>query len=198
MEKIKSKKPERYPFAEPKIKMNLRYKFLPPGPSFYKYVPKVHSDAINFDFADKDYQHRESDRKHVDELNALIEQGNGTVTSKSGEVIKQEKLTYDDMERFIDSLDKIYQKTKNKSDQQIVHNFYKRKDEPNLLKKLHSATFLIERMIPHWKKTARQTRKFWENPDYDDPDNRAAFRKRFDQPKMQLRQNADAIKKKLE
>ena len=120
------------------------------------------------------------------------------MTSKSGEVIKQEKLTYDDMERFIDSLDKIYQKTKNKSDQQIVHNFYKRKDEPNLLKKLHSATFLIERMIPHWKKTARQTRKFWENPDYDDPDNRAAFRKRFDQPKMQLRQNADAIKKKLE
>ena len=53
--------------------MNLKYKFLPPGPSYYKYVPKVHSDAINFDFAEKDYQHRENDRKHVDELNALIE-----------------------------------------------------------------------------------------------------------------------------
>ena len=184
MEKIKSKKPERYPFAMPKIKMNLKYKFLPPGPNYYKYVPKVHSDAINFDFAEKDYQHRESDRKHVDELNALIEQGNGTVTTKSGDVIKQEKLTYDDMERFIDCLDKIYQKTKNKSDDKLVFNFYKIKHEPNLLKKLPSSAFIVERMIPHWKKTARQTRKFWENPDYDDPDNRAAFRKRFDQPKM--------------
>ena len=54
-------------------------------------------------------------------------------------------------------------------------------------------------MLPYWKQGKRFTRKFWENPDANDPDVTAAFRKRTDTSnKMQLRRNEQSLKQKLD
>jgi len=101
------------------------------------------------------------------------------------------------MERFIDAMEKIYQQTKNKQDAVILRRFFDCVD-PTLAAKVTSQ-FLTAHLMPYWKKGKRFTRKFWENPDVNDPDVTAAFRKRNDQnQKMQLRRNEYALKQKLQ
>ena len=39
-------------------------------------------------------------------------------------------------------------------------------------------------LLPYWKRGKRFTRKFWENPDANDPDVTAAFRKRKEDSRM--------------
>ena len=58
---------------------------------YFKYVPKVYSDSLNFDFGDRDYQLQERDKKFLRELNAKIAQGNGTIaTNVPGQTVQQE------------------------------------------------------------------------------------------------------------
>lgn len=60
---------------------------------------------------------------------------------------------------------------------------------------------MIAHLLPYWKHDRnrnRWIRKFWENPDANDQDNTVAFRKRNEQPKMQLRRNECTLKQKLE
>lgn len=58
-------------------------------------------------------------------------------------------------------------------------------------------------LLPYWKEGGNVTRerfirKFWENPDANDPDVTAAFRKRLDvAPKMTTRLNQNTLKTKL-
>jgi len=57
----------------------------------------------------------------------------------------------------------------------------------------------MSHLISYWKETKRFTRKFWENPDANDPDVTAAFRKRFDAlPKMNLRPKEYVLRLKLQ
>lgn len=61
-----------------------------------------------------------------------------------------------------------------------------------------SEPLLKQHLLPYWKKGKRFTRKFWENPDANDPDVTAAFRKRNEAPKMKLRSNEQCLKQKLD
>ena len=51
--------------------------------------------------------------------------------------------------------------------------------DPIFAKKV-TQPLLTAHLIPYWKEGKRFTRKFWENPDANDPDVTAAFRKRLD------------------
>lgn len=65
MEKFGSAEKERYPRAMPLIKMNLKFKpkeEVTKAPHYFKYVPSVFSDTLNFDFSDTDYELVERDR----------------------------------------------------------------------------------------------------------------------------------------
>ena len=74
--------------------MNLRYKPMEEvshASHYYKYVPEVFSDALNFDFADGDYELVERDKQFLRDLNLKIAQGNGTInTNVPGQTVKQE------------------------------------------------------------------------------------------------------------
>jgi len=58
MKKVVTSGKESYPLTVPIIKMNLRFKpmeHVTNVHNYFKYVPSVYSDALNFDFGDKDY-----------------------------------------------------------------------------------------------------------------------------------------------
>ena len=58
--------------------------------------------------------------------------------------------------------------------------------------------YLVSHLLPYWKQGKRFTRKLWENPDTNDPDMTAAFRKRNEPPKkMETRRNEQTLKQKL-
>lgn len=122
MEKVAICSKQKYPMSMPVIKMNLKYKpmeHITKAPHYFRYVPPVHVDALNFDFSDEDYELIERDRQFLKELNAKIVNGTITVTSRvpsQTTTIKQEPLTEKEFERFIDAADKIHQRTKNKVD----------------------------------------------------------------------------------
>ena len=78
----------------------------------------------------------------------------------------------------------------------MLQEFYVRADLP--LREKISQEFLAQYLLPHWRRGKRFTRKFWENPDANDPDVTAAFRKRNEPPKMQLRRNEQTLKQKFD
>lgn len=94
MEKVESADKEKYPRSMPLIKMNRKYKpmeHITKVPHFFKYVPPVYSDALNYDFDDTDYELVERDKQFLRDLNAKIEKGNGTInTNVAGQTINQE------------------------------------------------------------------------------------------------------------
>ena len=85
--KVESMGKERYPRAMPVIKLNLKYKPMEQvthAAHYIKYVPSVFTDALNFDFADSDYELREKDKLFLRELNDKIVAGGGTIVCVSG------------------------------------------------------------------------------------------------------------------
>ena len=166
-------------------------------PHFFKYVPAVFTDALTFDFDDEDYELVERDKQFLKDLNDKITQGNGTIsTNVAGQTTKQEQLTEQEFEKFIDQMEKIYLLTKSKADTKLLAIFFELRDKA-LVQKI-SQPFLTVHLLPYWKKGKRFTRKFWENPDANDPDVTAAFRKRNEAPKMQLRRNEISLKQKFD
>lgn len=188
---------EKCPRSMPVIKMQLRYKpmeHVTKAAHFFKYVPSVFSDSLNFDFDDCDYELVDRDRLFLKDLNARLAQANGVLpaATASQPAVEQEPITEEEFERFIDCVEKIFQRTKDKQDAVMVRHFYEQAPE-DLAKKIKQG-FLTGQLLPYWKKGKRFTRKFWENPDANDPDMTAAFRKRNDPPKMQLRRNVESLK----
>jgi len=112
MAKVESMGKEKYPRPMPVIKMNLKYKpmdHITKAPHYFKYVPSVYRDSLTFDFADKDYEIRERDRKFLRDLNEKIGLGNGSIAcNANGALVKQEPLSENEFERFIDAMEKIY------------------------------------------------------------------------------------------
>ena len=88
-------------------------------------------------------------------------------------------------------------KTKSRVEKSLLDNFYLAyrtcsAEDKALREKLHRA-LITRQLIPYWKsgrdkrKRVCFIRKFWENPDSNDADATAAFKKRNDHNKMQLR-----------
>ena len=98
-------------------------------------------------------------------------------------------------------MEKIVVKTKSKVEKSLLDNFYAW-GEDNLKRKLNRSC-ITRLLIPYWKKGRGEkkrvafVRKFWENPDSNDSDPAAAFKKRNDHNKMQLRQVQKTLKQKL-
>ena len=94
MDKVVTSDKDMYPRNIPLVKMNLRYKpmeVVTKAPHYYKYVPSVFTDAINFDFTETDYQLLGRDKDFLKDLNAKIAAGNGTIpTNVAGQTVKQE------------------------------------------------------------------------------------------------------------
>ena len=114
--------------------MNLRYRpmeSITKAPHFIKHVPPVYSDALNFDFADRDYQLVQRDKQFVADINAKIAAGNGELrnTKNQGMPFKQSPITEDDFEAFIDVTEKIYQRIKSKTEENLRDSFMSLADE---------------------------------------------------------------------
>ena len=98
-------------------------------------------------------------------------------------------------------MEKIVIKTKSKVEKSLLDNFFRIAEDP--LKEKLNRTFITRCLIPYWKqgrdrkKRVTFTRKFWENPDSNDSDATAAFKKRNDHNKMQLRQVQKTLRQKL-
>ena len=99
-------------------------------PHFFKYVPAVFTDALTFDFDDEDYELVERDKQFLKDLNDKITQGNGTIsTNVAGQTTKQEQLTEQEFEKFIDQMEKIYLLTKSKADTKLLAIFFELRDK---------------------------------------------------------------------
>ena len=116
--KVEGMRKERYPRAVPVIKLNLKYKpmeVVTKAPHYFKYVPSVFTDGPNFDYAINDYELNNRDRQFLAKINDKIAAGNGSIPGNlPGQIIKQDRISEEQFERFIDVMDKIYQITKSK------------------------------------------------------------------------------------
>ena len=103
-------------------------------------------------------------------------------------------MTEEDLERFIDLMEKIVIKTKNKLEKHLLDYFYRGGICDEALQKKLNRQVISRFLIPYWKtgrdkkKRVAFIRKFWENPDANDTDPTSAFKKRIDNSRMQLRQ----------
>jgi len=85
-------------------------------------------------------------------------------------------------------MEKIVIKTKSKVEKGLLDNFLRIAED--YLKDKLNRTFITRYLIPYWKqgrdrkKRVTFVRKFWENPDSNDSDATAAFKKRNDHNKM--------------
>ena len=113
--------------------------------------------------------------------------------------VHQEPLTEDEFEKVIDILEKVYQITRSKNPDSLSKYFYNKIDyaDESLGHKINPV-FLKNKLIRYYNfgKRCYFIRKFWENPDANDPDSKAAFKKRNENTKMELRKSQNVIKKK--
>lgn len=88
--------------------------------------------------------------------------------------------------------------TQSKNENVLSQNFFVFAD-PQLQAKVNPL-FLQKELVKYYQLGKRNDfiRKFWENPDANDPDIKAAFKKRNDQSRMELRKFQNIIKKKQE
>lgn len=175
--------------------MNLKYKpmeHVTQAKHFIYNIPKVYHDSLNFNWRERDYLIASEDCHYLRNLNSQIKNGQITIPgNQQGQAsitIAQNPLTEDDFECFIDVMEKIVLKTKSKVEKSLLDNFFII-GEDHLKEKLNRA-FITRCLIPYWKQGRDQKkrvtfiRKFWENPDSNDADATAAFKKRNDHNKM--------------
>ena len=98
------------------------------------------------------------------------------------------------MESFIDLVEKVYYTTKSLEDQNLLENISKY-GNASLLEKISSPTVMLL-LVRYWKRVREGKqrgsciRKFWINPDWNDPHEYYAFRKdKPDKKQKSLRPN---------
>ena len=165
----------------PTIKINLNYSQIDEvakSVSYLKHVPTVNIDHPNFDFGSHDFELRVRDRVFLKEV----------------------EISEKDFERCIDCFEKIAFMYRDTQPTFVAQKFYQHCDEN--LRIIKRAT--IENMVTNfWKKHRIEQkwhvflRKFWENPDYNEPDLSAAFRKRSEKEKIKTRPKLEIHQKKL-
>lgn len=83
---------------------------------------------MNFNWTDRDYIITSDDRHELASLNSKIKDGMitmpATVQGQAAVSVEQQPLTEDDFERFIDLMEKIVFKTKNKTEKVLLEFFY--------------------------------------------------------------------------
>ena len=162
---------------------------------FFQYhVPKVYSDSLNFNWKDRDYIITQDDRDFLKKVNSQIKDGMITISPQGqGQTaipVEQQPLTEDDFERFIDFMEKVVSKTKNKLEKHLLDLFFSRNLCDEALQKKLNRQVISRLLIPYWKtgrdksKRVAFIRKFWENPDANDPCPHTAFKKRIDNSRM--------------
>ena len=84
-------------------------------------------------------------------------------------------------------MSKIHHVTGSKTEDNLIMYFRKFADK-DIREKVHEE-FLRKELLKHYRLGNRCsfTRAFWENPDANDPDLKAAFKKRNENNKMELR-----------
>jgi hypothetical protein len=146
-------------------------------------VPDVMTDHVCFNFKDEDYELTKRDKDHLKSDPDLA-----GVTEK-------------ELERIIDCLEKIAFLYKETQPTAVAKLFTMHADE-FLIKAVKKTT--IEQIITqYWKKRRIEqkyhvfNRKFWENPDFNEPDLSAAYRKKSEKERIKLRPKVEIHKKKL-
>lgn len=173
----------------PTVKINLQYKpidEISQAEHYFKYVPPVFEDRLMFDFASEDYELTQRDRDFLKSDPA------NNICSNIGEK---------DFERLIDCLEKVAFVYKDTQPTQVAKYFSVHADA-ELQRKVTKQQ--VEAVITqYWKKRRIEQkwhvsmRMFWENPDYNEPDLSAAFRKKSEKEKIKLRPKIEIHKKKL-
>jgi hypothetical protein len=181
-------KEEDLPNLRPVVKINLQFQPIPEitkSACYVKYVPPVFVDSCTFDFCDADYELSTKDRDFL--------------RADHAETVG---VSEHDLERTIDCLEKVAFLYKDTQPTQVAKYFLQHADE-DLLRKLKKPQ--IEYLIAqYWKKRRIEqkwhvfNRKFWENPDYNEPDLSAAFRKKSEKEKIKTRPKLEIHKKKLQ
>lgn len=174
-------KPLVLPPPIPQVKVNLQY---PPvdavtkSACYLRHVPPVYHDHPTFNFAESDFQLRQRDQAFLAEV----------------------ELPEKDLERVIDCLEKIAHMYRDTQPTFVATTFYNHCDEH--LKTLKRSV-LDHIVTQFWKKQRIDQkwhvfcRKFWENPDYNEPDLSAAFRKRSEKEKIKTRPKPEILLKKF-
>ena len=198
---------EKYKRPEPKVKINLRYppmKHVTHVGNYFVEIPKCYHDGYNFNWDECDYQLQFRDQQFLKELNSMIRdtpEGKMITIDMPGapKDIPQEPLTEDEFEKVIDILEKVYQTYRSKNADTLSRYFYEYISyaDEGLRTKINPI-FLKNKLIRYYNlgKRCYFIRKFWENPDANDPDSKAAFKKRNENTKMELRKSQNVIKKK--
>jgi hypothetical protein len=141
-----------------------------------------------FDWSDRDYEFSNKDTHFLRALNTTISAGTLIVI---GTPLGHPKLRPIDFERVIDVLEKVFFIFKDYKASVLIDKFYEFAS-PEIRDRIGRP--VLELIISkYWRpeKTEKKwhtfLRKFWENPDSNDPDITAPFRKRTEQGKMKTR-----------
>ena len=87
-------------------------------------------------------------------------------------------------------MEKVVSKTKNKLEKHLLDLFFSKNLCDEALQKKLNRQVISRLLIPYWKtgrdksKRVAFVRKFWENPDANDPCPHTAFKKRIDNSRM--------------
>jgi hypothetical protein len=141
------------------------------------------TDHTCFNFADEDYEITDRDKVYLKTEPELV------------------GLSEKEFERTIDCLEKVAFLYKETQPTAVAKLFMKHADE-NLLRILKKPAMELI-IAQYWKKRRIDqkyhvfNRKFWENPDYNEPDLSAAYRKKSEKERIKLRPKVEIHKKKL-
>lgn len=145
---------------------------------YLKYIPAVYHDHPAFDYSVPDFELRERDRAFLKEIDLDAAQ----------------------FERVIDCLEKVAFMYRDSNPTQVTQLFFQHCDES--LQSIKRT--VLEHIVVHfWKKNRIEQkwhvfmRRFWENPDFNEPDLSAAFRKRSEKEKIKTRPKLEIHQKKL-
>ena len=88
--------------SQPKVKLNLRYKNWTRPNFLIHHVPKVYKDSIDFDWSERDYILTNTDHRFLWRLK-----------NKNSDDEELQAFSEDNLEEFIDLMEKIGHKSKN-------------------------------------------------------------------------------------
>lgn len=182
------KQPE-LPPALPVVNLKLQYERIHEmvNPiSYVKYVPQVYVDHPIFNFTDEDYEISVKDKAYLKSLLA-----------------EAVSLSEKEFERILDCIEKVSFMYRSDQPTFVAQTFEAHADDALKAKLKALPPNTIQNIVTqYWKKRKIEQkwhafyRKFWQNPDYNEPDLSAAFRKISEKEKIKTRPKIEIHKKK--
>lgn len=156
--------------------------------SYLKYVPQVFVDHPVFNFTDEDYEISVKDKAYLRSLLA-----------------EAVSLSEKEFERILDCIEKVSFMYRNDQPTFVAQNFEAHADDALKAKLKALPPNTIQNIVTqYWKKRKIEQkwhafyRRFWQNPDYNEPDLSAAFRKISEKEKIKTRPKIDIYRKKYQ